>query len=417
MFKKHLLLVLCVYQLNLNSIDNPHFYRANYFWGEPRFEKPWLTTFEISLGDASTRHGRNRNNDKRNILDIFGPFNMQFLGAGVANLDPANPFDLILINLLALPQNENFGKFRFTGEFSTIELTTNFYQNLVHGFFIQVYMPFRQLKISDIRYEDLSPLSGFPNANTPEWLQFTRNFAAILDRFDISLKGVNRFGAGDLSILIGWARNYEETQILDYIDVDAKIGALFPTGKTRDINRPFDLPQGYNGHWAIPLKFDLSVGAWDWFTWGTHLGALFFFKQDKATHFRSSTAQNGLIQLARAKAQVDPGTIWEASTYFKADHFIYGWSFLAGYTFTKREHTTIESSQISTDKSIINNDGPLKPWQMHVIHLFIEYDFTKKPTGPGPRVGFFYNRVVAGERVWDANIKAGYFGLDIGWCY
>ena len=36
-------ILLCI--TTFGAIDNPHFYRANFFWGEPRFEKPWLEYF------------------------------------------------------------------------------------------------------------------------------------------------------------------------------------------------------------------------------------------------------------------------------------------------------------------------------------------------------------------------------------
>jgi hypothetical protein len=47
----------------------------------------------------------------------------------------------------------------------------------------------------------------------------------------------------------------------------------------------------------------------------------------------------------------------------------------------------------------------------------IEWDFTKKRSDVGPRLGFFYNLIVGGQRIFNTGIKTTYLGFDISWDY
>ncbi len=400
--------------LPLYAIDNPHFYRATYFWGEPRFEQSWLSSLDVSFGGASTKIGRNNHGKKVPLLDIYGLSDMQFLGRGVPT-DPTNFLDQILINLMQLPTNDNFGKFSTSSSFHGIEIVFNGYQNLVNGFFLQAYLPIRALKIDTPRFIDVSPEQGTPNKNTPEWQTFLRFFPQILERYNIMPFARQQNGAGDLSLLCGWARNYEETTFLDFIDVDAKIGILFPTGKKQNVDFIFDLPLGYNGHFGVPLKFDCSIGMWEWLTLGCHLGALFFFNADQYVRIKTGDQQQGFIKLVKTKASVDEGTIWDASLYVKADHVIKGVSLLCGYSFNKKEHDIISPRNGNFDAILLNRDEMFKNWHMHCIHFMAEYDLATYYADNLPRIGFFYTMIVGGKRIFNANVNDLYVGIDIAW--
>lgn len=400
------------------AVDNPHFYRANFFWGEPRFEKSWLSTLDINLAGGTTKKARNQQGHITPLLNIYGLQNMQNLGSNV-NLDPANPLDTILIQLSQTPQRDNFGRLEYLGQFTTFEAIFNAYQNIFCGFFVQAYLPIRTLHIGAINFIDQSPIDDiFPNSTTPIWLEFLQNFDAILARFGLTAKNSFESGIGDFSLLAGWARNYEETCYLDYVDVDAKIGVLFPTAKRRNEDEVFSLPLGYNGHYGVPLKFACSLGYWEWFTAGLHIGALFLIEKNKTIRMRTDAQQNGFFNLALGKAKVDPGTIWEISSYIKADHFAKGLSLLVGYCYTQKDHDCINPvDRNQFNPAIVNTDQQFLGWNMHVIHFMAEYDFTKLSTDLGPRIGFFYNLVIGGKRIFNTGISDAYIGIDCSWEY
>src|SRR5271154_3383230 len=111
------------------SRDNAHFYRATNFFGEPRFEKPWLSTFDLYASYGRTSTGFNGEHDKVPLLDIYGTYNMQLLGAGVPGKNFSNIADVILEELTLLPSQGCFGRFSFDGNFSLTELNIFYMQN------------------------------------------------------------------------------------------------------------------------------------------------------------------------------------------------------------------------------------------------------------------------------------------------
>lgn len=280
-------------------------------------------------------------------------------------------------------------------------------------------MPIRRFALRNIQYCDKSPDDlVFPNKNTPQWVAFLGNFSEILARYDRVISPVHTSGAGDFTILGGWTLNYQDTIYADYYDVTVKFGILFPTGKKRSLKNPFDLPLGYGGFYGMPVKFDCSFGYWEWLTCGAHIGSLFLFDRTCSTAMKTACEQNGFIFLTSGQACIDPGTIWDISAYTKADHIFRGLSLLVGYCFTLKESDCVNPKNSTLfNQVIVNSDQRFKSWQMHVIHWFLEYDFAHEPKDLGPRIGFFYNWIVGGKRIYDTSMAVASLGIDVEWCF
>ena len=400
-----------------HGIDNPHFYRANFFWGLPRYERPWLTSFDFHLAGGHAKTGRDAQGNKQPLLNTYGLQNMHVLGNS-PGLDPANPIDEILINLaeVPVPTGSTFGNLEFTGQFNIIELVFNGLINIVNGFFFQAYLPFRHLRIKDTTtFIDRTPAEL---QNVPQWVAFLDNFNGFLQRFDFSTAPINQNGIGDFTVLGGWARNYQDTEYLDFIDVDARIGMLFPTGKRVNMDDVFDLPTGYNGFFGVPLKFNAAVGYWEWLTVGFHLGALFFLERTKEPRLKTVVDQAPYFLLFEDEVEVDRGTIWEVSSYAQVDRIYKGFSLLFGYCFTQKDDDCLQPEDKTMFNPVIANANPLRrSWQMHVLHFGFEWDFAKKISDIGPRIGFFYNYVIGGKRIFNTAMKDAYGGIDILWCF
>jgi len=410
-----LCLLLCK---SIAGIDNPHFYRANFFWQEVRFDKPWLSSYDIGFAGGSSNTSRTQEGKKAPLLSVYGASHMKVLGQNVPTLNPSDPLDAILINLINLPDQPDFGYLDFNGHFTTIELPFNVYQNLCNGFFLQGYWPLRHLQIRSISFTDLTPETGFPNQQTPEWQDFLNNFPAIMRRWGQEIGSFSTTAMGDLSLLVGWSHTHIDTCYIDYVEVSTKLGVLVPTGKDRSLTNPFALPSGYNGHYGMPLKFDMGLGYWEWLTIGLHIGALFLFDHEAVLTVKTSANQNGFIKLARTKAKVDGGTIWDIAGFVKADHFLRGLSLLAGYTYTRKDSDCIKPlDSVQFNPALINADPQYRGWQMHVMHWIIEYDFTHSPIGFGGRASFFYNQVVGGKRIFNTGMQGFLCGIDYSWCF
>ncbi len=407
---------LALISLNTKPWDNAHFYRSPYFWGEPRFERSKLSTWQAYFGWAYARNGRNAKGKKTNILDIYGPYNMHNAAAGVPNLDPNNELDAILIDLNEVTNvSKNFGNLQFEGKFHSFEILLEAYQNICAGFFLHVMIPIRKLKINRISSKDLTPKNEESN---PVWQQFRRNFGAILERQRVSIAPFSKMGLGDVTFTAGWARNYEDTETLDFIDIDARIGVLFPSGKPRNEDEIFSLPLGYNKHYGVPLTFNSSLGLWDWLTAGFHISALFLVHRMQSIRVKTDVIQSGLIKLAQTQAKVDPGSLLNLQVYLKADHVTHGISTYLIYHFNYREPTTIiNKGSIEFDKLALLSDQSYQSWRMHSLQFGFEYDCASKITDVGPRLGIFYNHVLNGKRIFNADLKYGSIGFDLAWAY
>ncbi len=402
--------------LKCSAIDNPHFYRATLFWGEPRIDRPWLSTFqtEFAFGHATTSW--NDQGKKERLLDIFGFQNMRALGQNVPTLDSTNTLDQILINLAALPSYNTFGLMSYKGSFRFSEITCIAYQNLLQGFFFQAHLPIRRLLLSKVRALDLSPLQGILSQQTPLWKDFLANFNAIFARHNLFLGGSDQTGAGDLSFLVGWAKNYNETTSLDFIDFDARIGLLLPTAKTASLTHPFALPLGYNGHSGVPLKFNISCGYLEWITVGAHLGALFLVEKNQHLRIKTSNQQTGFISLSTANATIDPGIYWDFSTYFKADHLCKGFSFLIGYTYSHKDPDSIcTKNKDPLFISTAQHNSLLKSWNMHMLNFMIEFDPNRTSESSKPIITFFYDLIIAGKRIFNASTKEIIASINSTW--
>lgn len=403
----------------INAIDNPHFYRANFLWDEPRLQMPFLGSLFCTYAEGSTMHARNSAGHTTSLLNLYGLQNMQALGKHVPFLNPANPLEALVLDVAQTPARDTFGKLLLEGSFDTSEIVLNMYQNIVQGFFLQLYAPLRHVAVSRIKFIDQSPTDTvFPNKNSPIWVNFLSNLDAIFAHFGLTTSSYKRTGPGDITFLGGWTCNYQDTTFLDFIDVTAKIGILFPTGLTSSLSHPLAMPLGYNGHYGVPLKFALALGYWEWLTVGMHMGALFLIEKKRTLALKTDAEQNGFFSLTAGQAKIDPGIVWEVSTYIKADHLCRGLSLLGGYCYTRKDRDIIRpENRTLFPEPIVNQDPLFRHWDMHVLHVILEYDFAQTAEDLGVHVQAFYNRIVAGKRIFNTNMAGAQLGLQVVWCF
>lgn len=416
--KLNRILPLLLSSSTLVAFDNHHFYRASNFFHEPRLEKEWLSTVEVTAAGGSTNHGRNNDGETVSLFNIYGPNNLRLLGSGLADLDPSNPQDLALINLANTQANGKFGIASYSGKFKLIESYINYYQNFQKGFFTFINVPIRSLYIKPKRLDDCSPSNhdSCPNRYSPEWQNFLAQFDAILERYCISTACTKETGVGDVSAYLGWTKNFTQTEHLDFVDATFKAGVITPTGKARSENNPFSIPLGYNKHWGVSIVSDASFGVYDWLTFGAHGGVIVFVSRTQNVRMKTDACQSGIIKLAKGCAKVEQGSLWDVGGYMKADHLGQGLSFLFGYTYANKSKDTLCPTNTKFfDPMIVNTDAQYQGWDMHTIHLLVEYDFTREGMRFGPRIGFIFNANVGGKRNFKTDMVGGYGGLEIAW--
>ncbi len=382
------------------------FFRASSFWDEPRFEKPFLGTFDIQLLGGSTHMGRNARGKKTNILGIYGPENIEAL----SSVEPNHP--------LILPGNPKTICFQAVAD--VLEADFNLYQNFCRGVFLHFHFPVILLHIFPSGYLQDEFCTAVPCKHyTPAWEIAVRSLNTFLSDFDLCINRVKKAAPSDSTLFVGWTHSFENTTYLDFIDTTIKTGILFPTGKRKNTHEVFDIPYGYNGHWAIPLSWDISVGALDWLTAGFHIDNLFFLHKIQCVRMKSEhEVPTGVITLGEGLADVKPGIVWRTGGYLKADHFFSGLSFLLAFTYEQQNKSTlIPCNQEVFNVTHVNDTMELKKWARSIAHILVEYDFAHEESHVGPHIGFFYDKEFTGLRVFNLSVLGGYFGIDVNWCF
>jgi len=425
----HFLLIItfCLPRI-IFSYDNAHFYRARLFFYEPRFEKEYLSSLDVSLANGSTCKGIGCNccHDETCLLDICGCHNMQFLGKNVPDKDLSKETDVILHQLAQIPTMQDFARLSFTGEFKIWEVVFSFYQNFTRGFFLHVHAPFRKVELRSINFRDASDNIDENCANTTcphfvsahtYWKAFLNLFEEILQQHNLKFqKNVCCRGVGDVSLALGYTINYEEADYLDFVDATVKAGVILPTSKKRNEDLAFSIPVGYNGHTGFFGELDLALGIYDWATIGTNVNIKWFNRRYRTIRVKTAREQNSLIKLAKDTARIKHGGIYNVGTYFKADHFVAGLSFLVGYSYTTKKDDELDCfKNTCIDCQIASTDCARREWHMHTVHFWAEYDFTKEGNSIGPRVNAFYNYVAGGKRIFKTGVGGLGFGFDITW--
>jgi hypothetical protein len=401
----------------LHGLDNPHFYRATNMFLEPFIEHDYLSTVNTSLSGGSTSKGRSACNTIVPLFDIYGVQTVQNLNANTPYTDPTDFYDNLLNQLRQLPTRPGFATVSIDGKFKILEANLSFTQNLRHGLFLFFHLPIRKLTINNITITDLSPDDSItPNKNSPAWQAVFQNLKPLLAHYGLNANATTSVGPGDLSSWLGWTHNYQDTRTLDFIDITLMTGFLSPTGKKYNPNKLFSLPTGYNGHWGFPLCTMASIGFFEWITVGGYLNSLFFLNNTQPLRLKTDVAQNGIIKLAHDCVTVHKGPLLHTGLYLKADHFAYGFSLAAAYSYASQHKDQIKPHNSPLfDCAIANSDTTLAGWNMHTMNFSLEYDFTRETSKVGNRIGLFYNLEIAGKRTFNTNITGGMYGFDISW--
>ena len=409
--QKYFRITLCLLMASsAQAFNRSLFFRTSSFWGEPRFVKPWLSTLDIQVLGGSNHRSHDGYGDRTNLFTLYGCEDVSALSKASINEFGNRP--------LTLPRDPDFITFKAIAD--VFEADINWYQNFSYGFFTQFHLPAFAIRICPSGYIDPACCDEEDvNNYQPVWQQPVEELDTFLKPYNISTCIPTEGGLSDSTLFLGWSYSYEDTCYLDFIDTTIKTGVLLPTGKKKDQDVLFSIPFGYDGFYAIPLSWDISFGGYDWLTLGFHADSLFFLKKTKCIRMRTpDEVDTGIIILGEGRAEVQQGIVWRMGTYFKADHFFGGLSFLVAFAYEQKNKSTI--TPCDQDKFNIsqgNNDPRFDKWARSMIHLQAEYDFAKDYSSVGTRFGIFYDHEMTGLRTLNINPAGGFLGIDVAWVY
>ena len=244
-----LLLAVVLFIRPIEAFNRSLFFRSSSFWDEPRFDAHGSLLLIYKFLEAAIIWVKQAAaNECLSLASMVQKTLQLFLG-----LLPGTPSSF----------REDPHTIRFQSVADVFEADFNLYQNFCNGFFTQFHFPVILLQIYPSGFCEGSDTS---KKYHPAWQATLQTLANFLKPYDLNICPHRNAAPFRLTLFVGWTHSFENTSYLDFIDVTAKTGVLFPTGKKKSLTNVFDIPYGYNGHWAIPFSGDISIGAFDWLT-------------------------------------------------------------------------------------------------------------------------------------------------------
>ena len=385
-------------------------HRAGQTAHETRYERNCLGTFEVELMGGRATNGFNSLKDKVNVLRIYGLNELGMAGVNAAG----NPTESYLNGDLNIISGHNNIGVNFDGKYSMFEANFSYTQNFCNGFFLDLNLPIKKLKISNITQETV--LGNLTGGNATALRNVVTNLATTLalDTYTLNFEETSQDGIGDVMVTGGWTCNHDDIENLDFLDTTIKLGVSIPTAKKRDQDKAFALALGYEKHTGIAASFDLGIGFYEWMTLGAHIGGLFFLDKTINMRMQTNKDQNGWLKLQKGDAKYDMGNIWNAGGHLKADHIFKGVSLMFGYNYVhKGSDTLAPTNTVKFESEAVNADVMLKGWTQHAVTVTLEYDMAEEGRRWNPYFSVFYSRPVKGKYIFVSDVGGGTAGVNV----
>lgn len=438
-----------------SCFDLPTQYRAPLFMQDvTRKVKDWTTEVWVRVGTGSTYDSFNSHEDKTALFNANDPFNLVRLGINLDSIDPTTqpvtdrywgqngPFTSTALANANIESPD--GTAIFGGRFRASEFDLCIQQNLFWGFYVHLFLPYKDYHIDRIATKLLGSqtvnnvnMNMFINVDLPQIL--TENG---LKKYTAPFKK-STFSDGSFSV--GWHGYLPcQTGMVSSLGGLLQIGAIMPIAPNTDTNTVFAIPLGYDDQPGVVGRMAAEAGLWEMFKLGAHFGSLMFFKKNKTVRLKTDKEQNGWIILQESYGGVDWGSLWDIGAYFKIDQFAKGLSFIVGYSYVKQEKTkinvkddeylkTLQGSvfspfdqntvviatnapnvQLISQDDYANSDKRLSGWDTQSLHFVASYDMSYAIKGGwGPLFKFEYSYPITGKQSWATSFMAGSLGFTV----
>lgn len=433
---------LCMLAMAEPAVHVP--YRASFFQAQERAAaKDWATQFLVRIADGSSSKSFDAQGGRAALLSgAAGFLDLARLGLGV---DPtgkplsraywtkgANTF-----NGNALPAGLD-GKMELGGRLSVQDVALLLRQYVKYGFFVQVHAPLVALKLDNV--EQVNKGAGVVNGvNIPTMLN---NLSAILAEYGYgNATTFKKTSISDVAALLGW-QGYAKigSEYIADIAGSFHVGFLLPVAGRADQNHPYAVALGNQGHYGVTARGAAELGVFDWVALGASAGISTFFKKHDTLRVRTHEDQSGWLRLGMGRVKVDLGSIWDVGAYARVSLLVRGLTGFLGYSFARQELTNlashdnnltvmltksvvdvvapygmrreVQTSSLPADvDTVINADGRLAAWEMHMVHMGIRYCMSGPKSSFRPLVQVEYAYPFDGKNSFKLPLFAGTVGL------
>jgi len=428
--------------------DLPVFYRAPMLQDNISKDiKNWTSTLKVRYANASTYKSHNSHYHTSPLLSIYGDLDLTKMGWWVDN--PGTKTNAYWGNNSSAQMppdstaaNATDGKVAFFGHFKADEVSLHFQQNIASGLFVSIYAPYREVRIEKISYKNLGTNSinvTTKDGSTTKTVDInnllTNDLNAILTengykaKYDATDK---KSGIPEVQINLGWQGfNNKSFGIIDSLAGTLQAGIICPCGHEIDQAKPFEVALGSNNFWGFSARGSGEVTIWKYLCIGAVAGANVFLRQNRIIRMKTHENQSGWFRLEQAKANVDPGSMWDIGFYAKIEP-LSGVSFLAGYSMNSQEEMTLDvrdgnflqtrinagmaetNPVLVSQDYVVNHDDKIQSWHQHTLHAAFRIDggsFFSRSIAPILELEYDYP--FYGKRSFRADAISGTAGVKI----
>ena len=442
----------------LQAIDIFNFYRAPFFFGAPRQDHRDGTSYlDVRWGHGKTDRGFDRNQNRPNILGIYGLTDVSLLASNVPHVSEAcTPLTHKYLDPeTGIIPGFNFkgsdGKISLRGTFDIDEFNLIYQQNLRYGFYFMAYIPFRDIKVYDVSIDNFTCTANEHFEDFQEFLS-SGTFDQVLCENGIksACTPFMKSGISDPGLYLGF-QGYDDHAFDFFRDIAAFVqtGIIFPlaSGKQRKILT--SVPLGYDDSVAWSTRFSLEVGFADLLAVGVNGGVDIVWSNTRVEQIKTDLCQTGLIYLGREEIEMLPGLVWGAGAFVHFAEPIKGLHIIGAYSYGKRDRTRVDKVRCDdlplsasrprscecggpelepansdctcnnwvvplTKRETIKEDTRLHGWQHHSVHILATYD-TRGHFDYAPLVTFEYDFPIEGTRTFATDMIGGTAGLTLAW--
>lgn len=288
---------------------------------------------------------------------------------------------------------------------------------LIHDLYVGLYVPFIHMKLDNVSWCDCTKQVNEQDYLTKDLL--TSNLCKHVCDFGClnACSGWNRTGIGDMSLLMGWEREFPQPKpILTKVRLSVFGGASLPTGAPTNEDQLFSMPMGYDRAPGLIFGGRLKLTWKHHFVGGVDADFIQLFGNTRCRRIRTDNNQSDLLLLAKAPMHIDWGFIQRYHLYLGGYDLVRGFSCNVGYLFQQQGDSTASLCGNEYITSIAQSAQSLREWTIHTITLdaLYNWDFDLAANAPFvPRISLFYQHDFRGRRA----ILLDKFGVTFGFSF
>lgn len=231
-------------------------------------------------------------------------------------------------------------------------------------------------------------------------------------------------GIGDLAALVWWARGFPQAKRwLKLVNVNARGGLTFPTGKDANLNNIFGLPLGNNAGVGFLMGGNIELGLFDHLKFGLDAEFLQLLGSRKTRRFKHQPYETDLVftepfgdlyleqvsHYPEAQTFSDPGFL-QHYTIYMAGYDLCGAAVTLAYQHKRQHETTYMLNTANVNPQIVDIAESLQDWTMHNIVCMVDYAHEFKSVTPTFTAFIKYG--FNGKRVISCNTVGAQISLD-----